>query len=144
MIKQTKGMRLDVLIDRMKGLDFAGGKMAADAAVDPVYQLVDASFDKQSNPAGEKWAALKYKKLQKGHKILEGLKYTMSIVRDWSRLIVKSSKPYARFHHTGTRYMAERSFLPHGDRPIPLTWSHKISLAIQKSIQRFVRRGIRS
>ena len=143
-MKQISGMKLDTIIKRLQLAKEAVPKAAAKGARQPLMRQVAKSFNQQKDPNGEKWAELKYKKLKPGHKILEGLRddfYFGITERYGSGLIVYNFKYYSKYHHTGTKHMARRGFLPESGKPVNRNWEYPLRLGAQKAILSVFKRG---
>lgn len=141
LMKQTSGITLERLIQRLSIMKNQAPKAAALGAMLPLRKQVAKSFSQQKDPDGSAWAPLKYKKLLRGHKILEGLKDYFSFWAYGPSVKVSNRKYYTTYHHTGTKYMARRGFLPESNKKVDEQWAKPIRVGAQKSILRLLKRG---
>lgn len=99
------------------------------AVGEEAVELVREGFEKESDPYGSKWAALKYR----SGRILQDTGRLRSSVHRQSatanRVSVGLSATYASFHQFGTRRMPRRAMLPTGR--MPRSWSTRIRKAAQ-------------
>jgi len=133
-MEQISGMKLDKLIEILQQSIQLVPRAAAEGAMRPLMGRVSESFAHQRDPSGKTWDPLKYKKLQRGHKILEGLKPYFSFFSYGTQLKVSNQKYYTKYHHTGTKHMARRGFLPESGKPVSRNWDHPLRLGAQKAI----------
>ena len=140
-MKQISGMNLDTIIRRLQLAKEGAPKAAAKGAMPPLMRQVAKSFAEEKDPNGEKWAELKYKKLKRGHKILEGLKAYFSFFSYNEYLKVSNQKYYTKYHQTGTKRMARRGFLPQSGRPVNKKWQEPLRVAAQKAILSAIKSG---
>lgn len=139
-MKQIYGMKLEKLIDILTQAKQIVPKAAAEGSLRPLMGRVSESFSYQRDPNNRTWDPLKYKKLQRGHKILEGLKPYFSFFSYSSNVKVSNQKYYTKYHHTGTKYMARRGFLPEAGKPVNRNWESPLRIGAQKSILSTLRR----
>lgn len=97
-----------------------------------VIHLIRDGFERESDPYGSKWAALKHR----SGRILQD---TGALRNSFHRKQLSSSQvtvgpavPYARFHQSGTRYMPARKMVP--DDGLPTSWSERINAVARRAM----------
>lgn len=145
MLVAKNPLALPNLIRRLSGLGEQIVHEAAIAALPIVRDQIQASFLAQTSPATKPWAPLKPKKVwgksvpyPAGRQILKGLKeyFTVSISGPGS-ISARNSKWYTKFHYTGTKYMADRRFLPFPGEKTP-TWEMLVASPVRMKINRLL------
>lgn len=116
-------------------------RVAADAA-EKIAHLIASQFQQGQDPYGNPWAPLRPATLAKGRRpppLTDTGAMSSGIVvrplRGAGIEIQASSTPYAHFHQTGTKHMAERSILPDGGE-LPGEWDAAIEGALTSSVKK--------
>ncbi len=115
---------LDAMLSRLSDVP----RQTAQEVAPALNRLVQAGFDAGTDPYGQAWKPLRAATLRKGRRppplsASRDMRGAFTIRpstggRAGLRLVVGA--PYARFHQTGTRYMARRELAP--SKGLPASW----------------------
>lgn len=121
-------------------------KQAAISARPKVEEEIYIAFSQETAPTQKKWAPLKPRKFWNkeipypaGRPILKGLKEFFHVgLRGEGKISVRNEKWYAKFHFTGTKYMAHRRYLPFLGEKVP-AWETNVGAAVIARVDQMIK-----
>jgi phage gpG-like protein len=132
-----KRPRHDPLAVRLRQLTPGRIRQAAAGAIrDQVELLIDERFEKRAAPDGTKWAPRKpptgtWPLLERTGRMRRDYHVTATA----TGIQVTNNRDYAKFHQTGTVYMAARPVLPTTGQ-LPGEWRRRIDEAVAAELER--------
>jgi hypothetical protein len=125
------------LIPLIRAMDHAQlMKVCVNASLPVVEERVKQSYDNSKTAYNRNFVPLKK---PKGLPPVIGLRDYYRYAGKQDAISITSSKSYAGYHHTGTRYIPARSPFPKNDK-LPMSWKRPMVEAIKASLEELFRK----
>lgn len=113
------------------------------ASADSCRQMIKGGFRNETDPYGNHWAPWKHyygpwRILNKTGSMMDSWKVTVAMSGYKFKFEFDNSKAYAKYHQTGTRYMAQRRMVPTEGGRLDASWQIALDKATLAVMRKYV------